>query len=145
MQSKAPCQAAGWYLSSFRMDATGGAGPAARLLCRRLTKALAMRGGADTATVSESLGTQISLALAKGRGEMFCAATPLLPSQVSFKGTPGRLSGTQTPKTSTSRTMAHQVRDDPPVHRKKTGDRQDHREDQLNPVQPSPHHLAPIH
>ena len=66
------------------MDATGGLGPAARLLCRRLSKALAMRAGADTATLSENVGTQISLALAKGRGEMLCAATPLRPSQFSF-------------------------------------------------------------
>ena len=84
VHSKAACQAAGWDFSPFGVDATGGLGPAARLLCRRLAKALAMRAGADTATLSENVGTQISLALAKGRGEMLCAATPLPPSQLSF-------------------------------------------------------------
>jgi hypothetical protein len=84
VQSKAVCQAAGWDFSPFGVDATGGLGPAARLLCRRLAKALAMRAGADTATLSENVGTQISLALAKGRGEMLCAATPLPPSTSSF-------------------------------------------------------------
>ena len=43
-----------------------------------------MRAGADTETLSENVGTQISLALAKGRGEMLCAATPLPPSQIAF-------------------------------------------------------------
>ena len=84
VQSKALCQAAGWDFSPFGIDSTGGLGPAARQLCRRLAKALAMRAGADTATLSENVGTQISLALAKGRGEMLCAATPLPPSQLSF-------------------------------------------------------------
>ena len=84
VQSKASCHAVGWDFSPFGVDATGGLGPAARLLCRRLAKALAMRAGADTATLSENVGTQISLALAKGRGEMLCAATPLPPSQLSF-------------------------------------------------------------
>ena len=84
VQSKAVCQAAGWDFSPFGVDATGGLGPAARLLCRRLARALAMRAGADTATLSENVGTQISLALAKGRGEMLCAATPLPPSNTPF-------------------------------------------------------------
>ena len=84
VQSKSACQAAGWDFSPFGVDTTGGLGPAARLLCRRLAKTLAMRAGADTATLSENVGTQISLALAKGRGEMLCAATPLPPSQITF-------------------------------------------------------------
>ena len=68
----------------YRLDSTGGLGPSARQLCRRLAKALALRAGADTATLSESVGTHISLALAKGRGEMLCAATPLPPSSLPF-------------------------------------------------------------
>ena len=84
VQSKAACEAVGWDFSPFGIDSTGGLGPAARKLCRRLAKTLAMRAGADTATLSENVGTQISLALAKGRGEMLCAATPLPPSQLSF-------------------------------------------------------------
>ena len=84
VQSKGACRAAGWDFSPFGVDATGGLGPAARLLCRRLAKALAMRSGADTASLSENVGTQISLALAKGRGQMLCADTPLPPSQLSF-------------------------------------------------------------
>ena len=76
-RAKVVCQAAGWDFSPFGVDAMGGPGPAARQLCRRLAKALAMRAGADTATLSESVGTQISLSLAKGRGEMLCAATPV--------------------------------------------------------------------
>ena len=77
LQSKAACQAVGWDFSPFGLDATGGLGPAARLLCKRLAKALAMRAGANTATLSENVRTQISLALAKGRGELLCADTPL--------------------------------------------------------------------
>ena len=84
VQSKGPCQAAGWDFCPFGIDSTGGLGPSARQLCRRLAKALAMRAGADTATLSESVGTHISLALAKGRGEMLCAATPLPPSSLPF-------------------------------------------------------------
>jgi hypothetical protein len=84
VQSKPVCQTAGWDFSPFGVDATGGLGPAARLLCRRLAKALAMRAGADTATLSENVGTQISLALATGRGEMLCAATPLPPATATF-------------------------------------------------------------
>ena len=84
VQSKSACQAAGWDFSPFGVDTKGCLGPAARLLCGRLGKALAMRAGADTATFSETVGTQISLAVAKGRGEMLCAATPLPPSQITF-------------------------------------------------------------
>ena len=83
-QSKGACQAAGWDFCPFGVDSTGGLGPSARQLCRRLAKALAMRAGADTATLSENVGTRISLALAKGRGEMLCAATPLPTSSLPF-------------------------------------------------------------
>ena len=84
VQSRGPCQAAGWDFCPFGVDSTGGLGPSARQLCRRLAKALAMRAAADTATLSESVGTHISLALAKGRGKMLCAATPLPTSTLPF-------------------------------------------------------------
>ena len=82
-QSRGPCTAAGWDFCPFGVDTTGGLGPSARQLCRRLAKALATRAGADSATLSESVGIQISLALAKGRGEMLCAAAPLPMSALS--------------------------------------------------------------
>ena len=82
VQSKTVCQAAGWDFSPFGVDATGGMGPAARLLCCRLAKALAMRAGADTATLSENVGTHISLALAKGRGR--CCVRRLLSHPRQF-------------------------------------------------------------
>ena len=68
VQSKAVCQAAGWDFAPVGVDATGGLGLSACQLCRKLAKALAMRAGADTSTLPENVGTQISIALANGRG-----------------------------------------------------------------------------
>jgi hypothetical protein len=76
-ESKGPCLAVGWDFCPFGVDATGGMGPAAKQLCRRLARVLSMRAGADTVSLAGTVGSQLSLALAKGRGEMLCAATPL--------------------------------------------------------------------
>jgi hypothetical protein len=74
---KQACQAVGWGFLPFAVDVTGGFGPSARSFCKRLAKQLAMRAGAEVSSCVINVGAQLSLALAKGRGEMLCVATPL--------------------------------------------------------------------
>ena len=75
---KIACAVVGWDFVPFGYDTVGGLGPAARSLCRKLAKQLAMQAGADSATTALMVGQHLSLTLAKGRGEMLTAATPLL-------------------------------------------------------------------
>ena len=65
---------------SFGFDSVGGLGPAARGLCQKLAKHLAMQAGVFAANTALTVGQQLSLALAKGRGETLSAATPIRPS-----------------------------------------------------------------
>ena len=76
-RNRVVCEGAGWNFMPFGLEVTGGLGPAAKKLCRRLTQQLAMRAGQDVAACAENVGVWLSLALAKGRGEMLSAATPL--------------------------------------------------------------------
>ena len=76
-RNRQACEGVGWGFSPFGCESTGGLGPAARSLCKRLSRQLAMRAGTDIMGVAENFGVIISVALAKGRGEMLCAATPL--------------------------------------------------------------------
>jgi hypothetical protein len=75
--SKAACRTAGWDFVPFGYDAVGGIGPGARSLCIKLAKQTAMRVGREASECALSVGQHLSLALAKGRGEMLSAASPL--------------------------------------------------------------------
>jgi hypothetical protein len=81
--NKVACAAAGWDFLPFGVDALGGLGPSARSLCQKLAKHLAMQAGASTSSTALSVGQHISLALAKGRGEMLSAASPVRPGPLS--------------------------------------------------------------
>ena len=81
--SKGACTAAGWDFIPFGVDALGGLGPSARGPCQKLAKHLAMQAGAATSSTALTVGQHISLALAKGRGEMLSAATPVRPGPLS--------------------------------------------------------------
>ena len=74
---KQACQAVGWGFLQFAVDVIGGFGPSARSFCKRLAEQLAMRAGAEVSSCVVNVGAQLSLALAKGRGEMVCVETPL--------------------------------------------------------------------
>ena len=75
---KQACQAVGWGFLQFAAEVIGGCGPSARSFCKRLAEQLAMRAGAEVSSCVVNVGAQLSsLALAQGRGEMLCVATPL--------------------------------------------------------------------
>ena len=78
--SKGLCAAVGWDFLPFGFDSVRGLRPPARGLCQKLAKHLAMQAGASAANTALTVGQQLSLALAKGRGEMLSAATPIRPS-----------------------------------------------------------------
>jgi hypothetical protein len=67
------CATAGWDFIPFGMDATGALGPKASDLIRRLARATSMRTGQPLKDLLPSFHTSLSIALAKGRGEMLAA------------------------------------------------------------------------
>ena len=75
--SQSLCRTAGWDFVPFGYDAVGGIGPGARTLCVKLAKQTAMRVGREASECALSVGQHLSLALAKGRGEMLSAANPV--------------------------------------------------------------------
>ena len=72
------CEGQGWSFRPFAMDTTGAFGPHAARVCRALSQQLAMRRGTDVATCATSVLLSLSLALAKGKGEMLVNATRFL-------------------------------------------------------------------
>ena len=82
--NKGPCATAGWDVFPFGFDAPGALGLAARGLCQKLAKHLAMQTGAATSSAGLTLtvGQHISLALAKARGEMLSAGSPVRPGRL---------------------------------------------------------------
>ena len=70
----ARCLQAGWGFSPFAMESTGGFGPKATSLFKRICRSLSMRTGDPIADVMSRSAALLSLALAKGRAEMLCRA-----------------------------------------------------------------------
>ena len=70
------CNAVGWGFTPAGFETTGGMGPGALRLVRKLYKAIAMKSGTPTSSTAAMVSCAISLALAKGRGEMLAASIP---------------------------------------------------------------------
>ena len=74
--SQAACENAGWGFRPAAFETTGGLGPGASHTIRQLSRYLSMRRGISAGDVGTSIPRAISLALAKGRGEMLAASSP---------------------------------------------------------------------
>lgn len=70
-------RAAGWTFRPMGFETTGGMGPGALRTVRQLYRHLSMRTGVPSAEMAEQVLRQLSLSLAKGRGEMLAASAPL--------------------------------------------------------------------
>jgi hypothetical protein len=70
------CHAAGWGFRAAGFDTAGGLGPGALKTVRQLYRQLSMRQGRSSVSMADEVSRQISLALAKGRGEMLAASSP---------------------------------------------------------------------
>ena len=68
------CSQAGWDFIPFGMDATGALGSKATDLLRRLARATSMKTGQPLKDILPAFHTALSIALAKGRGEMLAAS-----------------------------------------------------------------------
>jgi hypothetical protein len=73
-----PCRAAGWSFRPAGFETTGGMGPGAIKTIRQLYRQLSMKEGSSSASMAETLHRTLSLSLAKGRGEMLAASSPLI-------------------------------------------------------------------
>ena len=74
--SEPACNAVGWGFQAVGFETTGGMGPGALRTIRRLYRVLAMKSGSPSTTTATSVSSIVSLALAKGRGEMLAASIP---------------------------------------------------------------------
>ena len=74
--SQAACEQAGWGFRPAAFETTGGLGPGASHTIRQLSRYLSMRRGTSAGEVSITISRAVSLALAKGRGEMLAASSP---------------------------------------------------------------------
>ena len=72
--NSAPCSQMGWLRTPFALETTGGLGSHASRLCNRLTRSLSMKSGLPTQDPECHVHLAISIALAKGRGEMLVAS-----------------------------------------------------------------------
>ena len=70
------CHSAGWGFRPFGLETTGGIGPSAMRTMRQLYRQLSMMAGLPSTQLADQVGRLISLALAKGRGEMLTASNP---------------------------------------------------------------------
>ena len=70
----AECHRAGWGFVPFGMEVTGGFGPKATSLFKRICRSISMKSGDPVAEVLSRSATLLSVALAKGRAEMLCRA-----------------------------------------------------------------------
>ena len=68
--------AKGWQFRPFGLETSGGLGPAATQVCKRLARAIAMKLGCAYGETASSLQQALHLALAKGRAEMLVACRP---------------------------------------------------------------------
>lgn len=76
VESEDLCKSVGWLFRPFGLETTGGLGPAADGLVRQLQRFLCMRTGTSALEVADHVQEALSVALAKGRGEMLVAACP---------------------------------------------------------------------
>ena len=74
--SQAACERAGWGFRAAGFETTGGLGSGASHTIRQLSRYLSMKRGASAGEVGTSISRAVSLALAKGRGEMLAASCP---------------------------------------------------------------------
>ena len=74
--SASACHAAGWAFRPMGFETTGGFGPGASKTVQQLYRQLSMKNGQAATIVREDISRQLSLALAKGRGEMLSASFP---------------------------------------------------------------------
>ena len=74
--SQEACTQAGWGFRPVAFETTGGLGSGASHTIRQLCRYLSMRRGAAAGDVAISISRMLSLALAKGKGEMLAASTP---------------------------------------------------------------------
>ena len=70
----AMCQQAGWTFAPFGVETTGGLGPKASSLFKKVCRASSMRSGEPIAEVLGRNAALLSVVLAKGRAEMLCRA-----------------------------------------------------------------------
>ena len=70
------CSVAGWGFRPMALETTGGLGSGASQTLRQLCRYLSMKTGTSSGELSHSVSRAISLALAKGKGEMLSAARP---------------------------------------------------------------------
>ena len=71
--NSASCRLADWSCCPFALETTGGLGPSASKLCNRVARAISMRKGLSLQDPTCHVQLAISVALAKGRGEMLTA------------------------------------------------------------------------
>ena len=74
--SQLACAQAGWGFRPVAFETTGGLGTSAIHTCRKLSRYLCMRRGVAASVMSMEIARSISLALAKGKGEMLAASSP---------------------------------------------------------------------
>ena len=74
--SQAVCERAGWGLRPATFDTTGAMPSGAAHTIRLLSRYVSMRRGASAGEVGVHISRAVSLALAKGRGEMLAASSP---------------------------------------------------------------------
>ena len=74
--SLSACANAGWGFRAVAMETTGGFGTGAAHTVRQLCRNLSMRRGLAAGEVSMTVIRTLSLALAKGKGEMLAASAP---------------------------------------------------------------------
>jgi hypothetical protein len=70
------CHLVGWGFRAAGFDTAGGMGPGALKTVRQLYRQLSMRQGRSSVSLADEVSRQLSLALAKGRGEMLAASSP---------------------------------------------------------------------
>ena len=76
LASQAACASAGWDFRPVGLETTGGSASGASHTIRQLSRYLSMRRGISAGDVSTTIHRLISLALAKGKGEMLAASFP---------------------------------------------------------------------
>ena len=70
------CNRVGWVFKPFGLEVTGGMAPGAHQLFKQLIRQISMKTGLSPSDVARDVLESISLALAKGRGEMLVFALP---------------------------------------------------------------------
>ena len=76
LAAESACTQAGWGFRALAFETTGGMGSGATQTIRQLCRQLSMKRGLAAGEVCTQVFRSLSLALAKGKGEMLAAAAP---------------------------------------------------------------------